>query len=179
MLIDTHTHLYHHKFDDDRDAVVARARAAGVSQMVLPAIDVASIHDAIKLSDRHDGVFVMSALHPSEVKDATDADFEAVVELAAHPNVVAIGESGLDYYWDRSFDEKQQDYLRRHIRLAVETDLPLILHNREATSDIIRLLAKERAKLEKPERLRGILHCYVRSEEHTSELQSRGHLVCR
>ena len=177
MLIDTHTHLYHHKFDDDRDPVVARARAAGVSQMVLPAIDVASIHDAIKLSDRHDGVFVMSALHPSEVKDATDADFQAVIELAAHPNVVAIGESGLDYYWDRTFDDKQQDYLRRHIRLAVETDLPLILHNREATADIIRILAEERAKLEKPERLRGILHCFVDDAETAHRASDLGFLV--
>lgn len=177
MLIDTHTHLYHHKFDDDRDAVVARAREAGVSQMVLPAIDVASIRDAIELSETHEGVFVMSALHPSEVKDATDADFQAVIELAAHPNVVAIGESGLDYYWDRTFDDKQQDYLRRHIRLAVETDLPLILHNREATADIIRILAEERAKLEKPERLRGILHCFVDDAETAHRASDLGFLV--
>ena len=177
MLIDTHAHVYHHKFDEDRDVVIARAQDAGVSEMVLPAIDVASIHDAIELSERHEGVFVMAALHPSEVKDATEDDFAAVVELASHPSVVAIGESGLDYYWDRSFDDKQHDFLRRHIRLAVETDLPLILHNRDATADIIRILSEEQSRLDAPERLRGILHCFVDDAETARRVAELGFLV--
>jgi len=72
-----------------------------------------------------------------------------------------VGESGLDYYWDRSFDDRQQAFFRRHIRLAVEVDLPLVIHNREATEDILTILEEERAATAEPEKMRGILHCYV------------------
>lgn len=166
MYIDTHAHLYHARFGEDREDVIARARAAGVTRVVLPAIDVASIHAAFDLCDRHPGLYAMSALHPSDVKDATDADFEAVARLCDDPRVVAVGESGLDYYWDRSFDEKQRDYLRRHARLALEKDLPLILHTRdkrgrdEVFADTLAILRAVRAESEAPERMRGIFHCF-------------------
>jgi TatD DNase family protein len=74
---------------------------------------------------------------------------------------VAVGESGIDYYWDRSFDDRQQAFFRRHIRLAIEADLPLVIHNREATEDILDILDEERAATDHPGRMRGILHCYV------------------
>jgi len=166
MLVDTHAHLYLNKFEADRDDVYSRARAAGVARIVLPAIDVASIDQALALCDRYEGVYAMAALHPSDTKDATDADFEAVAARCDDPRVVAVGESGLDYYWDRSFDAKQQDYLRRHVRLAVEKDLPLILHTRdrgdgsEVCADVLAILREERAAAAHPGRLRGIFHCY-------------------
>ncbi len=160
MLIDTHCHLYHEKFDADRDATIARAFEAGVTQIVMPAIDLPSIEKALDLASRWDGLFVMAALHPSDTRDATDADFDRVAELAALPHVVAVGESGLDHYWDRSFDAKQEDFFRRHIQLAARVDKPLILHNRQADADLLRVLAEERAALEAPEKLRGIFHCY-------------------
>jgi TatD DNase family protein len=167
MLIDTHAHLYLDRFADDRDAVVARARDAGVRAIVLPAIDVPSIHDAFTLCDRYEHVYAMAALHPSHVQEATDGDLEAVAGLCDDPRVVAVGESGLDYYWDRSFDAKQQDVFRRHIRLAIEKDLPLILHIRdkrnrdEVHRDIVRILREEKAASDQPERLRGIFHCFT------------------
>ena len=161
MLIDTHAHLYLDRFDDDRDAVLQRAHDAGVETIVLPAIDVPSIQQAVDLAEANDGLYAMTALHPSETQEATDADFEAVRAWCDHPKVVAVGESGLDYYWDRSFDAKQQDFFRRHIRLAIDADLPLIIHNREATDDVLRILEDERAAADQPERLRGILHCFV------------------
>ena len=162
MIIDTHTHLYLDRFAPDRDAVVARARAAGVQRLILPAIDVPSIHQALDLCDRYKGVYAMAALHPSETKGATDEDFAAVADLCDDPRVVAVGESGLDYYWDRSFDARQHDFFRRHIRLAGEKDLPLILHIRdkkdrdEAHRDVVTLLQEEGA-----EGLRGIFHCFT------------------
>ncbi len=165
-LIDTHAHVYLDRFTADLDAVVERARAAGVDAVVLPAIDVPSIHAALDLCDRYPGYFfAMAALHPSEVKDATDADFEQVRALCTRPEVVAVGESGLDYYWDRSFNAKQHDYLRRHARLAVEADLPLVLHNRdekgsEASSrDMVEILRGVQAE-PGGERLRGVFHCF-------------------
>ena len=160
-LIDTHAHIYLDRFDEDREAVIERAREAGVEAIVLPAIDVDSIHEAIALSRAHEGIWAMAALHPSETKEATEAEMEEVAALCGEPEVVAVGESGLDYYHDRSFDERQHRFFRRHIRLAAETELPLILHNREATDDLVAILREERAELDDPGRLRGIFHCWT------------------
>ncbi|MDZ4702269.1 MAG: TatD family hydrolase [Rhodothermales bacterium] len=163
MLIDAHCHLYHDRFESDRDAVVARARQAGVEVMVLPAIDVPSIEKALVLCDRHAGVHAMSALHPSDTKEATEADFESIATFCDDPRVVAVGESGLDYYWDRSFDADQERSFRFHIRLAMVKDLPLILHTRdkqgreEVYRDTVRILKEEAAG---DRRLRGIFHCF-------------------
>lgn len=161
MLIDTHAHLYLDQFDDDRSSVLNRARDAGVETIVMPAIDVPSIQQAVDLCDQNEGLYAMAALHPSETESATEEDFEAVAEWCDHPSVLAVGESGLDYYWDRSFDDKQHAFFRRHIRLAIAADLPLVIHNREATDDILDILEEERDRADHPERMRGILHCYV------------------
>src|SRR5690606_6056066 len=140
--------------------VLRRAREANVGGMVIPAIDLPSIERAIQLSRDGKGVFVMAGLHPSYVRDATEADFERVEAMASDPAIVGIGESGLDYYHDRTFDEKQHDMLRRHARLAMRVDKPLILHNREASDDLLRILREERDASPTPERLRGIFHCF-------------------
>lgn len=177
MLVDSHAHIYLDRFDADRDDMIKRARDAGVEVIVMPAIDVPSIEAAIALCETYSGLYAMAALHPSETKEATDADFERVVELCDHPSVVAVGESGLDYYWDRSFDEKQQDFFRRHIRLAVEKDLPLIIHNREASSDLVRILREERDALQPGPRLRGIFHCFGGPAELVREAVELGFLL--
>ncbi len=177
MLIDTHAHIYHERFDGEIAATIARARDEGVEIIIMPAIDVSSIHRAIELSKTHEGLYAMAALHPSETAAASDSDFEEVRRLAQHPKVIAIGESGLDYYWDRSFDERQQDFFRRHIRLAVEADMPLILHNREATHDILRILEEERSRLPNPSKLRGILHCFVDDARTARRAAEIGFLV--
>lgn len=177
MLIDTHAHIYLDRFDADRDAMLQRARDAGVEVIVMPAIDVPSIEQAVRLCEQHEGLYAMAALHPSAVEEASAADFEAVVDWCDDPSIVAVGESGLDYYWDRSFDEKQQDFFRKHIRLAMETDLPLIIHNREATEDVLALLREERAAADHPERLRGILHCFVDPPDVAAEAAELGFMV--
>ncbi len=167
MLVDTHAHVYLDRFQSDLDAVVERARAAGVIRIVQPAIDVPSIHRALGLCDKYDGFYAMAALHPTHTHDASDADFGAVAALCDDPRVVAVGESGLDYYWDRAHDAVQHDFFRRHIRLAIDKDLPLILHLRdkphreEVHRDIVRLLREEKAASSAPGRLRGIFHCFT------------------
>lgn len=146
--------------------MIQRAFDAGITSIIMPAIDVPSIHQALALCDRYDGLYAMAAIHPSDTKDATDEDYQAIVDFCADPRVVAVGESGLDYYWDRSFDGKQQDFFRRHIRLAMETDLPLILHMRdkqgrdEVHRDMVRIIEAERVAGGHPEKLRGIFHCF-------------------
>lgn len=161
MLVDTHAHLYLDRFDDDREAVLTRMRNAGVAAVVLPAIDLNSIEQAVALSEANADVFAMTGLHPSTTEDASNNAMATVAEWCAHEQVVAIGESGLDYYWDRSFDDRQQHFFRAHIRLAIETELPLVIHNREATDDVLTILEEERAAHPQGERLHGILHCFV------------------
>lgn len=177
MLIDTHCHLYHERFDADRAAALERARAAGVEAIVLPAIDVPSIHAALELAARHDDLHVMAALHPSETRAASEADWQAVEALARDPRVVAVGESGLDHYWDRSFDDVQEDFLRRHVRLAAHTGKPLILHNRDATPDLLRVLAEESARLPDPSALRGIVHCFGGTPDDARAVLELGFLL--
>lgn len=177
MLIDTHAHLYLDQFDEDRDAVLARADDAGVESIVMPAIDVPSIQQAVDLCEEYEGLYAMAALHPSETAEATESDFESVRDWCEHPSIVAVGESGLDYYWDRSFDDRQQAFFRRHIRLAIEADLPLVIHNREATNDILQILEEEQERTSQPERMRGILHCYVDPPEVAERAWNLGFYV--
>ena len=159
-LVDTHCHVYLPRFDADRDEVVRRAHSSGVRVVVQSAIDVESVHRAFELCDRYDGFYAMAALHPSETKEAGDADFDAIAALCDDPRVVAVGESGLDYYWDRTFDDRQEVFFRRHIELAIEKDLPLVIHNREASDDVVRVLRDGRAASGYSPRLRGIFHCF-------------------
>ncbi len=177
MLIDTHAHIYLDRFDNDREAMLARARDAGVGAILMPAIDVNSIRKALALAEKHQGLFVMAALHPSETKEATDEDFRIVSAFCEHPKVVAVGESGLDYYWDRSFDERQHDFLKRHIQLAADRDLPLILHNREASQDLVRILQEEKQASSDPERIRGIFHCFGGPASFAEEVIALGFFV--
>ncbi|MDX1418911.1 MAG: TatD family hydrolase [Rubricoccaceae bacterium] len=166
MLVDTHCHLYLDRFNADREAVIRRAREAGVTAILQPAIDVPSIHAAIALCERVPGLHAMAALHPTETKDAGENELDAVAALCARPEVVAVGESGLDYYWDRTYIPKQQDVLRWHARLAIDRDLPLVLHNRDQTDssassdDLLRILREEAASAPAGKRLYGVFHCF-------------------
>lgn len=168
MLIDTHIHLYSQKFDSDRDEVVRRASDAGVGIMILPAIDVRTTEAAIALAQRYPGVHAMAALHPSEAAGATEEDFEHIERLCSDPFVVAVGESGLDYYWDRSFDQAQKHALDRHIQIAKKSRLPLILHSRdkqgsmEVFEDLVEILREAYASDHSTDAdaPRGIFHCF-------------------
>lgn len=180
MLIDTHCHLYHKKFDTDREDVVRRANQQGVDTILLPAIDLPSIEDALRLCRKHTGVYAMTALHPTETKDASPFDLEKVAAYCDHPEIVAIGESGLDYYWDQSYIEKQQNVLRFHAQLAIDRDLPLVLHNRDkqgradSSNDLIRILTEEQQNAGAGKRLFGVFHCFGGTQEFAQSVMSRG-----
>ena len=174
MLVDTHAHLYLDAFDGDRDAVVDRARAAGVGVILQPAVDVASVDAALALCDRYDGVWAMAALHPTYVADAAPDALGRVEAALADPRVVAVGESGLDYYWGREHEEAQRASLRAHARLAARHGLPIVLHNRDvkgsddASRDLVQILREVRAEGQTEGgaqtagagRLGGVFHCF-------------------
>lgn len=180
MLIDTHAHLYLDAFRNDLEAVIERAREAGVERILLPAIDAPSIRAALALCDRFDGLYAMAALHPTETKASSRRDFEEVAALCDDPRIVAVGETGLDYYRDRSFDARQQEFLRWHVQLARDRNLPVVFHNREAFDDLIRIVeeawSEERAPGE-ADRLRGVFHCFTGTPEEAARIARAGFAV--
>lgn len=180
MLVDTHCHLYHDRLDGDLDDVIRRAREAGVTTILQPAIDITSIHQALGLCERYEGLYAMAGLHPTETKDATEADLGEIEALCDNAHVVAVGESGLDYYWDQSYIPKQRDVLRFHARLAIEKDLPLVLHNRDkqnrmnSSDDLVRILSEEQAAAPDGKRLFGVFHCFGGSPEFAQAVMDLG-----
>lgn len=155
MLFDTHVHLNVSHFDKDRKEVLARAKEAGVEYMLIVGFDHETIPKAIEMAENYDYIYAAVGWHPVDAIDMTDRELEWLEELSAHPKVVALGEMGLDYHWDKSPKEVQKDVFRKQIRLAKKVNLPIIIHNREATEDIIHVLQEEEA-----EEVGGIMHCY-------------------
>ena len=170
-MIDTHCHIDEEAFDADREEVIARQRESGVEAMIVPGIHAGSIETVMDVYHRHPGYcFPALGLHPEEVKEDWQEQL-AVVEQAIRAQrneLVAIGEIGLDYYWDKTYKEEQKEVLRRQLLLARELDLPVILHNREATEDILRIVHDASiSNCGAP--LRGVFHCYSGSKE-TAEI---------
>ncbi len=170
MLIDTHAHLYLPQFDADRADTIERFRAAGGRAILLPATDVATTRQALQLAgDYADGpvrLFAMAAIHPTSSKGVTDSVLADVAILARDPRIIAVGETGLDYYWDTTYVENQQRSLRFHARLAMEVDKPLVLHLRDrdgqetCARDLVAILREEGAGAPADRRLHGVFHCY-------------------
>lgn len=160
MYIDTHVHLNADQYEEDVEAVIERAREAGVEKMVVIGFDRKTIKKAMELAERHPFIYVVIGWHPVDAIDCTEADLVWIESLAAHPKVVGIGETGLDYHWDKSPKDIQQQLFRKQIRLAQKLNLPIVIHNREATADVIRILQEEKA-----EKTGGIMHCFGGSVE--------------
>lgn len=155
MFVDTHCHLTDAQFDADRDAVIARAMEAGVTRIVTLATDVASSRAAVELADHHPQVYGAVGIHPEAVRQASLDDLKIVRELAAHPKVVAIGEIGLDYYWDKTTIDLQQKFFEQQLELAAELNLPVAIHDREAHERILHTLLETRGR-----GLGGVLHAF-------------------
>jgi len=128
--------------------------------MVVIGFDQKTIKRAIELAEEYEFIYAVVGWHPVDAIDCTDEDLQWIEELASHPKVVAIGETGLDYYWDKSPKEIQQQVLRKQIQLAQRVNLPLVIHNRDATEDVVRILQEEQA-----EKTGGVMHCFGGSVE--------------
>ncbi|MGA9226151.1 MAG: TatD family hydrolase [Mesobacillus sp.] len=164
MLFDTHVHLNAEQFNDDLQEVIDRAVAEGVTNMVVVGFDELTIKKAIELAEEYDFIHASVGWHPVDAIDMTPEHLDWLKELANHPKVVALGEMGLDYYWDKSPKEIQKEVFRKQIRLAREVKLPIIIHNRDATADIVEILKEENAG-----EVGGIMHCYSGSVETALE----------
>ena len=179
-MIDTHCHIDEEAFAADREEVIARQQAEGVRAMIVPGVNVASIESVLDVCHAHPGYcFPALGLHPEDVKENWEADLETVEKaIRAHrEELVAIGEIGLDYYWDTTYKEQQKEVLRRQLLLARELDLPVILHNREATEDIVSIV-REAATFDhssiRLSPLRGVFHCYNGSKETAEQILRMG-----
>ena len=156
MLVDSHCHLDFPDFADDLDAIVARAHAAGVGRMVTISTRVRRFPGILAIAEAHDSVYCSVGTHPHNAAEELDISAEELVRLSAHPKVVAIGEAGLDYFYDYSPREAQASGLRTHIAAARATGLPLVIHARDADDDMIAILEDESGKGAFP----FILHCF-------------------
>ena len=165
--IDTHTHLDGEEFDADRDEVMIRAREAGVSRVLIPAIDLKSVETVLATCRRYPGyAYPMLGLHPEEVR----ADWrEVLAKMKAylqpgHP-FIAIGEVGIDYYWSREFEKEQLEAFEEQVRWSVETQLPLMIHCRKGQNEMLHILRRYEGRLPG-----GVFHCFTGNEHEAEEL---------
>ncbi|WP_173918026.1 TatD family hydrolase [Halobacillus sp. Marseille-Q1614] len=164
MLFDTHVHLNADQFEDDLQETIDRAHEAGVRYMTVVGFDRKTIPLAIQIAQENDHIFAAVGWHPVDAIDMTQEDLEWIEKLSSHPKVVALGEMGLDYHWDKSPPDVQKEVFRKQIQLAKKVKMPIIIHNREATDDIVQILKEENAA-----EVGGIMHCYSGPVETAKE----------
>ena len=160
MLFDTHAHLNAEQYNEDLEQVIERAKSEKVEKIVVVGFDRPTITRAMELIEAYDFMYAAIGWHPVDAIDMTDEDLAWIKELSQHEKVVAIGEMGLDYYWDKSPKDVQKEVFRRQIALAKEVNLPIIIHNRDATEDVVTILKEEGAA-----EVGGIMHCFTGSLE--------------
>ncbi|MFT6870952.1 MAG: TatD DNase family protein [Paraglaciecola sp.] len=165
MITDTHTHLYSSQFNEDQAAMMQRAKEAGVSRFFIPAIDSSHTKSMLKLEeDFPNDVFLMMGLHPTSVQTNYLEELAHVKEWIDQKDFYAIGEIGIDLYWDKSFLAEQQEAFRTQIKWAKEKKLPIVIHCRDAFDEIFEVLESE-----KSDDLRGIFHCFTGTLEQAKK----------
>jgi len=165
MITDTHTHLYSSQFKEDQSAMIQRAKDAGVSRFFIPAIDSSYTESMMKLEKNFPkDVFLMMGLHPTSVKENYLEELAHVKEWIDKKKFFALGEIGIDLYWDRNFLAQQQEAFRTQIKWAKEKNLPIVIHCRDAFDEIFEILEQE-----KGDSLRGIFHCFTGTKEQAEK----------
>ena len=161
ILTDTHTHLYSESFDEDRDVMIQRALNAGVKRFFVPAIDSAYTQSMLDLESAYpEHIFLMTGLHPTHVKENYKDELNHVEGMLLKRKFYAIGEIGIDLYWDQTYLKQQQDAFKAQIRLAKLHKLPIVIHCREAFDEVFEVLEGE-----KDDNLFGIFHCFTGTKE--------------
>ncbi|MGY3233408.1 MULTISPECIES: TatD family hydrolase [unclassified Bradyrhizobium] len=170
MLVDSHCHLDFPEFAEDLDGIVSRARTAGIGRMVTISTRVRKLDQLLAISGRYDDVYCSVGTHPHNADEEDGISADELIALTQHPKVVALGEAGLDYFYDDGSPEAQARGFRAHIAAARATGLPLVIHTREADEDCARILEEEAAKGS----FRAVLHCYTGGRELALKAVSLG-----
>jgi len=165
MLFDTHAHFDDERFDDDRDEVIRKAHESGVSYILNASSDMDSSRKSMALADKYDFIYAAVGVHPHSAGEMKEDDLEILAGYASHPKVVAIGEIGLDYYYDNSPRDVQKYWFARQIGLAREVGLPVVIHDRDAHEDTLAIIRAEGAS-----EVGGVFHCYTGSVEMAKEV---------
>lgn len=171
--VDCHCHLDDEKLKNDIVKVASDFRAAGVGVVVNVGCDAATSELVKNQAERFDGVYFAAGIHPMDVKNAKESDLDAIARLAEHEKCVAIGEIGLDYYWDKTFKDNQKEYFIRQICLADELSLPINVHVRDALGDAAEILKAHKNRLKNG----GVMHCFSGSKETAKELIGLGFYI--
>lgn len=172
MFIDTHSHLFYPNFNDDLDEVILRAEQNGVDYIIVPATDLETSKQTIALCEKYKIVYGAVGVHPHETKDWNNEQIFHIHQLAQHNKIVAIGEIGLDYYYDYSPPQKQIQAFRSQIELALELNLPVIIHNRDSDSDMMKIISEYCGK-----GLKAQFHCFNGSLQDAFELINMNHFI--
>jgi TatD DNase family protein len=172
MFIDTHAHLFYPNFNGELDGVIENALNVGVEKIIVPATDLASCAQVIQLIDKYPQVYGTVGIHPHDSREWTNDILNELENLSKHPKIVAIGEIGLDYYYDFSPKEKQMEALHAQINLALKLNLPVVIHNRDADEDVFSIMNHYSSK-----GLRAQLHCFNASAEHAREYVKMGYFI--
>jgi len=173
MLVDSHCHLDFPDFAAELDAVVARAKAAGVGRLVTISTRVKKHAELIAIAEKFLDVFCSVGTHPHHADEELDIDATALIAIAAHPKVVAIGEAGLDYHYDTGPRENQAKSFRQHIEAARKTGLPLVIHSRDADDDMAQILKEEAERGP----FKAVLHCFTAGRELAFTAVELGHYI--
>jgi len=172
-IIDTHTHLYLNQYKEDVDMVIERAVKKGVDRFIFPAIDSSHLEEMHDLKKRYpENIYLMSGLHPVSVKENYKEELEIVFKSLSAHKYVAIGEIGIDLYWDKTFLKEQQEAFEIQIRLAVSNDLPIVIHCREGFNEIFEILDAEKCP-----KLRGVFHCFTGTLQQAQRAIDLGFLL--
>ena len=172
-IIDTHTHLYSNQFKLDVDDVIAKAKENGVKKFIFPAIDSSHYDSMHALKKKYsDDIYLMSGLHPTDVKKNYKDELDFVVNSLKSHNYVAIGEIGIDLYWEKTYLKEQQDAFRFQIKLAIKHDLPIVIHCRESFDEIFEILEEENC-----DKLRGVFHCFTGNIDQANKAIGLGFLL--
>lgn len=169
-VIDTHCHLDMKEFDGDREEVIERAKKAGLEAMITVGSDLEGTVRAMKLAEEYDFIYASIGIHPHDAKDFSDDIYLKLRKWSDNRKVIAIGETGLDYHYDHSPREVQKEVFEKHLRLAGETGLPVIIHSREAQRDTLEILQRSGIN-------RGVLHCFSGNREMAEEVMSMGFYI--
>lgn len=159
-LIDTHCHIYLEQFEDDLEEVLERASEAGVTDIFMPAINFESLPKMERLRHENLRFHNMAGIHPTEINEGKETTGEELTDYCSREDIVAVGETGLDYYWSDDYKKKQKESLHFHCQVAKSVSKPVILHNRESTGDLLNIIEEEQDGS-----LRGIWHCFNGSIE--------------
>ena len=172
MFTDTHAHLFYPNFENDVDEVINRAKNEGVDYIIVPATDIKTADQTIELCEKYDFIYGAVGVHPHDTKDWNPALLNEIKELSKHKKIVAIGEIGLDYYYDFSPKEKQIEAFKSQIELAIELNLPVIIHNRESDVDMLKIIQEYCGS-----GLKAQFHCFNASLEDANEYIRMGHFI--